>query len=61
MLAAQFASLVAVVIGTTLGMMVVNVPTVFLGRSASALIPFKVVRTAAATLFAALGVWVLLS
>jgi putative Ca2+/H+ antiporter (TMEM165/GDT1 family) len=48
-----------VVIGTTLGMMVVNVPTVFVGRAASARIPFKAVRMAAAALFAALGVWVL--
>jgi putative Ca2+/H+ antiporter (TMEM165/GDT1 family) len=61
MLAARFDSLPAVVIGTTLGMMVVNVPTVFLGRAASARIPFKAVRIAAAALFAALGVWVLLA
>ena len=59
MLAARFESLAAVVIGTTLGMMVVNVPTVFVGRAASARIPFKAVRMAAAALFAALGVWVL--
>jgi putative Ca2+/H+ antiporter (TMEM165/GDT1 family) len=61
MLAARFESLVAVVTGTTLGMMLVNVPTVFLGRAASARIPFKAVRVAAAALFAALGVWVLLA
>jgi Ca2+/H+ antiporter, TMEM165/GDT1 family len=59
MLAAQFESLAAVVIGTTLGMMIVNVPTVFLGRAASAHIPFRAVRIAAAAVFAALGVWVL--
>jgi putative Ca2+/H+ antiporter (TMEM165/GDT1 family) len=61
MLAAQFLSLTAVVIGTTLGMMIVNVPTVFLGRAASARIPFRAVRMAAAALFAALGVWVLVT
>jgi Ca2+/H+ antiporter, TMEM165/GDT1 family len=61
MLAAQFASLAAVVAGTTLGMMVVNVPTVFIGRAASARIPFRAVRLAAAALFAGLGLWVLLS
>jgi putative Ca2+/H+ antiporter (TMEM165/GDT1 family) len=61
MLAAQFQSLTAVVIGTTLGMMIVNVPTVFLGRAASARIPFRAVRMAAAALFAALGVWVLVA
>ena len=59
MLAARFESLVSVVIGTTLGMMLVNVPTVFLGRAASARIPFKAVRIAAALLFAGLGIWVL--
>ena len=61
MLAARFDSLVAVVAGTTLGMMLVNVPTVLVGRAASAHIPFKAVRIAAAALFAALGVWVLLA
>src|SRR5882672_8889899 len=50
MLAAQFASLAAVVVGTTLGMMIVNVPTVFIGGAASARIPFRVVRIAAAAL-----------
>ena len=61
MLAAQFASLAAVVVGTTLGMMIVNVPTVFIGRAASERIPFRAVRIAAAALFAALGLWVLLA
>ena len=61
MLAARFESLAAVVVGTTLGMMVVNVPTVFLGRAAAARIPFRAVRIAAAALFAGLGVWVLLA
>jgi putative Ca2+/H+ antiporter (TMEM165/GDT1 family) len=59
MLAAQFESLAAVVAGTTLGMMLVNVPTVFVGRAAATRIPFRAVRIAAAALFAALGVWVL--
>jgi putative Ca2+/H+ antiporter (TMEM165/GDT1 family) len=61
MLAAQFESLIAVVLGTTLGMLVVNVPTVFLGNAASARIPFRLVRIVAAALFAGLGVWVLLA
>ena len=59
MLAAQFASLAAVVVGTTLGMLIVNVPTVFIGRAASEKIPFRAVRIAAAALFAGLGLWVL--
>ena len=41
--------------------MVVNVPTVFVGQAAATRIPFKAVRIAAAALFAALGVWVLLA
>ena len=61
MLAAKFESLAAVVAGTTLGMLVVNVPTVFLGNAASARIPFRLVRIVAAALFAGLGVWVLLA
>jgi putative Ca2+/H+ antiporter (TMEM165/GDT1 family) len=59
MLAAKFPSLPAVVLGTTLGMLLVNVPTVFIGKAASAKIPFRLVRIGAALLFAALGLWVL--
>jgi len=61
MLAARFESLAAVVAGTTLGMLIVNVPTVFLGRAASKRIPFRAVRIATAVVFAALGVGVLLA
>ena len=57
MLAAKFASLPAVVVGTTLGMLIVNVPTVFIGRAASERIPFRAVRITAAALFAGLGLW----
>lgn len=59
MLAARFDSLAAVVVGTTLGMMLVNVPTVFLGRAMAQRVPLRPIRIAAAALFAALGVWVL--
>ena len=61
MLAARFESLVAVVFGTTLGMLLVNVPTVFVGKAAAEKIPFRAVRIAAAALFAGLGAWVLLA
>jgi putative Ca2+/H+ antiporter (TMEM165/GDT1 family) len=60
MLAAKFPSLVAVIVGTTLGMLIANVPVVFAGRIAARRIPFRVVRLVAATLFAAIGVWILL-
>ena len=59
MLAAKFDSLVAVVAGTTLGMLLVDAPTAFLGKAAAARIPFRAVRIVAAALFAALGIWVL--
>jgi putative Ca2+/H+ antiporter (TMEM165/GDT1 family) len=59
MLAAQFPSLAAVVVGTTLGMLVANVPVVFVGRIASERIPFRLIRIVAATLFALIGLWVL--
>jgi putative Ca2+/H+ antiporter (TMEM165/GDT1 family) len=61
MLAAKFDSLVAVVAGTTLGMLLVDAPTAFLGDAAAKRIPFHAVRIAAAVLFAALGVWVLVA
>ena len=61
LLAAKYAPLWAVVVGTTLGMLIVNVPTVFIGRAASEKIPFRAVRIAAAALFAGLGLWVLVA
>ena len=59
-LAAKYQSLGAVVLGTTLGMMLANVPVVFFGSAASQRIPFKAVRIVAALLFAVLGVAALL-
>ncbi|MET0345778.1 MAG: TMEM165/GDT1 family protein [Casimicrobiaceae bacterium] len=58
-LAARFDALAQVVVGTTVGMLVANVPVVFAGKLAAERIPFKVIRIAAALLFAALGAWVL--
>jgi len=60
MLAARFESLAAVVAGTTLGMLVADVPVIFAGKLAADRIPFKAMRIAAASLFAALGIWVLI-
>ena len=51
--------LLAVVLGTTLGMLLANVPVVLAGKAASAKIPFKAVRIAAAILFAGLGAYAL--
>ncbi len=55
-LAARFDQLIAVVAGTTLGMMIADVPAVLLGNFAADRIPFKLVRILAAALFAVLGV-----
>ena len=55
-LAAQFDNLVAVVAGTTAGMLAADVPVVLLGNAAATRIPFRLVRYAAAALFAVLGV-----
>lgn len=60
-LGARFDSLVAVVAGTTLGMLIADVPAVFAGHLAAHRIPMKVVHAAAAVLFAGLGVGVLLA
>jgi putative Ca2+/H+ antiporter (TMEM165/GDT1 family) len=59
-LAAQFHSLTLVVLGTTLGMLLANVPVVFAGDILMRHVPLKVVRIVAALSFAALGVYVLL-
>lgn len=59
-LAAQFQSLALVVAGTTLGMMIANVPAVLLGDRAAHRIPVRLVHGIAAVLFAVLGVATLL-
>jgi Ca2+/H+ antiporter, TMEM165/GDT1 family len=60
-LAAQYQSIVWVVLGTTIGMMIANVPVVFLGDALIKRVPLKWVRIVAALGFAALGVIALLS
>ncbi|MFZ6843050.1 TMEM165/GDT1 family protein [Undibacterium sp. RuTC16W] len=59
-LAAKYSSLVWVVAGSTLGMLIADVPAVFLGKIAAPNFPFKLVRWIAATIFAILGIIVLL-
>lgn len=59
-LAARFDSLTAVVAGTTLGMMVANVPAVYLGERAAHLVPVRLIHAVAAAIFAALGILTLL-
>lgn len=59
-LAARFNALTAVVAGTTLGMMIANVPAVYLGNRIAGKIPLKLVHGIAAAIFAVLGVATLL-
>jgi putative Ca2+/H+ antiporter (TMEM165/GDT1 family) len=54
-LAAQYASLIAVVAGTTAGMMLANAPAVLLGEKVTRIVPMRTVHSAAAALFACLG------
>ncbi|CAN7355546.1 TMEM165/GDT1 family protein [Phenylobacterium sp. LjRoot219] len=61
LLAARFHEVVLVTAGTTLGMMIANVPAVFLGEAATKVVPLNVVRIVAAAIFAMIGVWVLLA
>jgi putative Ca2+/H+ antiporter (TMEM165/GDT1 family) len=61
LLAAQFRDIGLVTIGTTLGMMLADVPAVFLGEAATRIVPLRYVRIAAAILFAAIGLWAVLS
>jgi len=56
MLAARYNSLVLVTMGTTLGMMLANVPAVLLGDKAVKFVPIQWVHRIAALVFAALGV-----
>lgn len=59
-LAAQYQALVAVVAGTTLGMMIANVPAVLLGDRIAHRMPVRLVHGIAAAVFAILGVAILL-
>ena len=59
-LAAQFQSLFWVVAGTTVGMMVANVPAVIMGDRIAHKMPVVLVHRVAATIFAVLGVLTLL-
>lgn len=59
-LAARYHSLVAVVCGTTFGMMLANVPAVYLGDKIANRVSLKLVHGIAALVFALLGVATLL-
>jgi putative Ca2+/H+ antiporter (TMEM165/GDT1 family) len=58
-MAAHYAAPLLVVIGTTLGMLIADVPAVFAGDKLAAKIPMRLVHAIAAAIFAVLGVMTL--
>jgi Ca2+/H+ antiporter, TMEM165/GDT1 family len=54
-LGARYHNLSAVVLGTTLGMMVANIPAVIVGEKWAHRLPMTTIRWVAAALFVALG------
>jgi putative Ca2+/H+ antiporter (TMEM165/GDT1 family) len=58
-LAAKYSALTSVVLGTTLGMLLANVPAVLLGEVAAKKLPMRLVHGIAAAVFMLLGVTVL--
>jgi Ca2+/H+ antiporter, TMEM165/GDT1 family len=54
-LAAAYRSLLPVVAGTTLGMLIANVPVVILGKAFADRLPLKLIHIAASLMFMALG------
>lgn len=59
-MAAHYAAPVMVVIGTTLGMLIADVPAVFAGEKLANKIPMRLVHSIAAAIFAILGIATLL-
>jgi Ca2+/H+ antiporter, TMEM165/GDT1 family len=59
-LAAHYGTPVLVVIGTTLGMLIADVPAVFIGDKLAAKIPMRLVHSIAAAIFGVLGAATLL-
>jgi Ca2+/H+ antiporter, TMEM165/GDT1 family len=59
-MAAHYGNPLLVVIGTTLGMLLADVPAVFIGDKLASKIPMKLVHSIAAAIFAVLGVATLL-
>ncbi len=59
-MAAHYAAPIMVVIGTTLGMLIADVPAVFAGDKLATKIPMRLVHTIAAAIFALLGIATLL-
>jgi putative Ca2+/H+ antiporter (TMEM165/GDT1 family) len=59
-LAAHYLSPVAVIVGTTFGMMLANVPAVLLGSQLANKLPLRLIRSIAAVILLTLGCLILL-
>jgi Ca2+/H+ antiporter, TMEM165/GDT1 family len=59
-LGARFHAVLPVTMGTTIGMMLANVPAVYLGHELLKHVPLNIVRMVAALLFLIIGVWLFL-
>jgi putative Ca2+/H+ antiporter (TMEM165/GDT1 family) len=57
MLAAQYPHFIMVVLGTTLGMLIANVPVVLAGNFAADRLPLTLIRRLAALAFAILAIY----
>ncbi|MFY9313951.1 MAG: TMEM165/GDT1 family protein [Burkholderiales bacterium] len=60
-LAANYAALAAVIVGTTLGMLIANVPVVYAGETLLRRVPMKPLQRIAAVAFVALGILALVA
>lgn len=56
-LAARFHDVAIVAAGTTTGMMIANIPAVFLGQAVTRVLPIHALRIGAAVVYLALGLW----
>ncbi len=60
-LAAHYSSIIYVVIGTTLGMLIADIPAVFIGNKFADKLPMRLIHIIAALIFAIFGVVTLLN
>ncbi|BCW88497.1 Putative manganese exporter [Alphaproteobacteria bacterium SO-S41] len=60
LLAARFNDIALVTLGTTMGMMLANIPAVIFGEAITRVVPLSVVRIIAALIFLAIGVWIVI-
>ena len=56
-LAAQYHNILIVAAGTTTGMMIANIPAVFLGHTVTRVLPIRALQITAALIYVALGLW----